>query len=281
MSKQELNLAQAFIETHSIAAARELELLPTESILPLLDELPSQQAQQLLMQMLPSRSAQLISQLCSERSAELLADAEVSHLAAILRCLKKPVRTQLLQQLPAPTASLCRLLLSYSDDLVGAWIIADIIALPHKTRADNALTRLANSRCICDSDAIPVVDDNNFFVGLIGVRTLLNAAADIDINQLVDSTRPVLSSRASLASVIDHKGWNSYDTLPVINRHRQLVGLLRHVDLRQGLIDNSTPIEPQAESDTLSDFGRAYSASIMSLLALFDSKASRGGKNNA
>lgn len=280
MTTQELNLAQAFIESHAIAAARELELLPAESILPLLDNLPTHQAQQLLMQMLPSRSAQLITQLSDERSSELLADADVNHLSAILRCLPKQNRSTLLQLLPTSVTSLCRLLLSYSDDLVGAWMIADIITLPHNATANNALSRLANNRCICDSDALPVVDDNSRFVGLIGVRTLLNADAEADIDQLVDSTRPVLTSRASLASVIDHKGWNTYDTLPVINRDRQLVGLLRHVDLRQGLVDNSVAADSQPQGDSLGDFSQVFSASIMGLLALFGSDSSKGGEKN-
>ncbi|WP_250657032.1 magnesium transporter MgtE N-terminal domain-containing protein [Alkalimarinus coralli] len=269
MAVRDLNIAKTFIRTHVDAAARELEGLPVEAARELLEALPATQAHRILMHMLPPYAARLCAQLPIKLAASLLAGGDANHVVAILRCMPSAKRKTLLKVMPDKIAALCLLLLSYSKDTVGAWMTADIVMLPRSITVASALRRLADSHGLSDSDSIPLVDGDTHLVGLVSVRTLLNAKDDSCIDQLIDETRPALSSRASLRSVLDHAGWQRYDTLVVLNRYKQLIGILRHVDLRRGLEQPTADIHPDPVADVVSDSAQVYVSVLAGILNLF------------
>lgn len=280
MASHELNVAKTFIKTHVDAAARELEGQSAEAARQLLEALPATQAHRILMHMLPTYAARLCCQLPIKFAASLLAGGDANHVVAILRCMPSAKRKTLLKVMPDKIAALCLLLLSYSEDTVGAKMTADIVMLPRSITVGSALRRLADSHGLSDSDAIPLVDEQTHLVGLVSVRTLLNAHDDLCVEQLIDSTRPALSSRASLASVSGHEGWQRYDTLVVLNRYKQLIGILRHVDLRRGLEQSVTDTNTMPTADIVSDTSQVYFSVLAGILNLFggNSTASRKQK---
>ena len=269
MASHELSVAKTFIKTHVDAAARELEGQPAEAARQLIEALPATQAHRILMHMLPPYAARLCCQLPIKLAASLLAGGDANHIVSILRCMPATKRKTLLKVMPDKIAALCLLLLSYSEDTVGARMIADIIMLPKGITVGAALKRLASSQGLSDSDAIPLVDEQTHLVGLVSVRTLLSAHDDLHIESLIDSTRPALSSRASLASVAEHEGWHRYDTLAVLDRHKQLIGLLRHVDLRRGLEQSVADANPIPATDIVSDVSQVYLSALTGILNLF------------
>lgn len=278
MASHELSVAKTFIQTHVNAAARELEGQTAAAARQLLEALPATQAHRILMHMLPPYAARLCCQLPIKLAASLLADGDANHIVAILRCMPSGKRKTLLKVMPDKIAALCLLLLSYSEDTVGARMTADIIMLPKSISVGSALKRLASDHGVSDSDAIPLVDDQVQLVGLVSVRTLLSAHDDLIIETLIDSTRPALSSRASLVSVADHEGWQRYDTLVVLNRHKQLIGLLRHVDLRRGLEQTVANARPIPTADIVSDVSQVYLSALTGVLNLFGGSANAARK---
>lgn len=273
MASYELNVAKTFIQTHVDAAARELEGQPAEAARLLIEALPATQAHRILMHMLPPYAARLCCLLPIKLAASLLAGGDANHVVAILRCMPSAKRKTLLKVMPDKIAALCLLLLSYSEDTVGARMTADIVMLPRSISVGSALKRLADNHGVSDSDAIPLVDEQTHLVGLVSVRTLLNAHDDLLIESLIDSTRPALSSRASLASVAGHEGWRRYDTLVVLNRHKQLIGLLRHVDLRRGLEQSINDVNLIPAADIVSDASQVYLSALTGVLSLFSGRS--------
>lgn len=276
MNPRELDVILTFIQQHPDAAARELELQTLESAAELIQTLPLHQGRQLIKYMLPPYAARLCSQLPKDMVAGLLAGFNANQAATILRGMGKPEREKLLTALPDKIAGLCRLLLSYSDDSVGAWMSADIFMLPSDCRVADALQRYTGTNSSIIGDALPVVDNGGFFIGLVYLGELLGAKGESSISQLRQDGPPTLSSRTSLAAAARHEGWQQHDILPVLNRSKQLVGLLRHVDLRRSLEQFGEISRSIPQDDFLGNMTEAYMGTLVALLGLVDKQPDRG-----
>jgi len=270
MSPRELDVVLTFIQQHPDDAARQLELQPQSNAAEFILALPLTQGRQLIATMLPSYVARLCTHWPLDMAAALLCVINANRTAAILRYISKPMRNDLLKALPEKNAILCRLLLSYSDDSVGAWMHADIIMLPPNCRVAEALQRFTVEDSSLLGDALLLVDNENHPIGQVYLRDLLRAKGESPVSQLSKDGPPVLSSRTSLAAAARHEGWQCYDTLPVLNRDKQLVGLLRHADLRRSLEQFGETSRAVSQDDLLGEMGEAYKGTLIALLGLLN-----------
>ena len=277
MHSSELELALTFVQAHPDAAARELELQPPEITAGLMNTLPLPQGRDVMKQLLPTYAARVCAQLSVDRAVGLLVGSSVNQVASILRCLPKINRKALVKGLPEKTAALCRLMLSYSEDTVGAWMTADIVMLPVDSVAGEALQRLALSGGVTDSEAIPVIDKSQQVIGTAAMRDLLRAQEQTTVSQIMHEVPAALSSRTSLASASRHEGWRQRDIMMVLNRNRQLVGMLRHLDLRRSLERFGELTGQVPQSDLLSGISEVYSGALSAMLGLVSGQQGNKG----
>jgi magnesium transporter len=271
----ELELAASFIQEHPEAAARELELQAPDVAAELVAKLPITLGRRIILNILPTYAAKILLQLPLDTVKDLLTEVSASQVSGILRFTSKSQRLKFYKLLPEKTSALSRLLLSYSEDTVGAWMAADIVMIPQDCSAADVLTRITLNDSSADSDALPIVNRRQYLVGLVNVRDVLRAKQDTVVKRFMKTSPPSLLSRTSLKEAAQHEGWKKFDTLAVLNRNRQLVGLLRHVQLRRSLLtsgDTQTNTNFQQE-EWLGGFGRIYLGSLNALLDLV-SKAS-------
>lgn len=277
MQETQLQYTSEFIRLHPEAAADILELLPSSSVADLLSRLPQPQAGTLLANMLPLHAARALLQMESKPVIRMIAGLQSSQIAGILRYVDTQTAHVWLKEMPLDVSTACRLLLNYSATTVGAWMIPRVMMLSTGCTAGEALTRISQEDTKVDTDAIYVIDREKVPKGVVSVFNLLKAKKDLPLHSLMDRQTYAISGRASLASVRRHDGWNYFDTLPVLNRHRQLIGMLRHTDLRKGLekdISSSNKIKGQLPIADL------YNTYRRVLVALFDVINDVTGKNN-
>lgn len=269
------DLVLTFIQQHPEAAARELELQPQDIAAELVAQLPLKQGRQLVGHMLPPYVARLATHWSLDTVAGLLSDFSANKLSSILRCIANPQRDELVKVLPEKTAAICRLLMSYSEDTVGAWMRADMLMLPLSCRVDEAVARFSSAN---DSDVggmLLVVDERQHLVGIISLQTLMQSKGDASISHLIKPAPPVLHARTSLVAADKNEGWHSYDTLAVLNRNQQLVGVLRHVDLRRNLAHSGESRNPAVSGRLISSVTEAYTGTMMALVGLVGCTSSR------
>ncbi|MCB1669330.1 MAG: CBS domain-containing protein [Porticoccaceae bacterium] len=271
MSPRELDVALTFIQQHPDAAARQLELEPQENTAAFIRVLPLNRRSQLVAHMLPSYVARLCAHWPADMTAMLLASFSANQTTAILRCVDSSVRDDLLNELPEKKATMCRLLMSYSEDSVGAWMTADITVLPTDCSVAEALKRFALEEGLVLGDSLLFVDDENRLAGQVRLRDLLRAKGKSSVSSLMKDVPAVLSSRTSLAVASTNEGWQHQDILPVLNRNKQIVGLLRHADLRRSLALFTGASRTVSEDDLLGAVGEAYSGALLALLGLLGS----------
>lgn len=268
MREVELDVTLSFIQSHPETAARELEMLPMSAAMELFRNLPLIAARKFITYLLPPYAANLCISLTVSEAANLISGGNANQIASILRYFPNEHCSKLLQTLPEKKARLCRLLLSYSDDAVGAWMFADIIMFTATTSAEAALKRLAKSSSFADFNLLPVVDEKRNFVGMTNVGVLLQVAGHTQVGQLIKKPTPVLQSRTSVATASKHSGWLKYDSLAVLNHSRQLIGLLRQTELKRSLKQFGEVSGKTGSNGLLGSIGEAYAGSLSALLNL-------------
>ncbi len=146
MATQQNDLALAFLQSQPGPAARILEQQPLESVAAFLKEVPPKRAAPVLAKMLPQYTARLLEEVGPEISAGFLLEMELNLVAAILRYSDQDDRRQMLGLLPEKASIGCRLLLHYSQESVGAWMMTQISILPGDCTVEEALAMLVRSR---------------------------------------------------------------------------------------------------------------------------------------
>jgi magnesium transporter len=266
MSNKKIDLALAFLQSQPDSAASVLEQQPIEYVAEFLRNIPFAHAASVLKRMLPQYTAAICKQLEPNVSANFLSEMDISLIAAIMRYSDKGLREKILKLLPERSKIACNLLLLYTEDEVGAWMMTGVMTLPDDCTVQKACQRIGAEQDIIDTDAIYVVDRQRRIQGSIVITKLLRAAPETPIMSVMKKNPYVISGRTAIISAINHHAWTKGDTVAIINNNHQMVGILRHVDLRRGLDEISNTITRPNNSDTITGVCEAYGASLLALL---------------
>ena len=265
MTAKKADLALAFLQSHPQAAAALLEQQSMQDVALFMSDVPPGYAAPVLETMLPQYTAKLCTHLETEMAAGFLSRMEISMAAAVLRHLTPPLRENLLGLLSEKNRISCMLLLDYSEDQVGAWMLVQTATLPAECIVSTALTRVADNEESANGDMIYVVDRSGHIQGTVTLARLLRSSTETPVTAVMSPSPAVISGRTNLIAANDHQGWLMADALPVINRHQQLVGCIRHVDLRKGMEQLETHIDAPQGRDPLSSMMEIYGGSLLAL----------------
>lgn len=275
MDEQKVDLALAFLQSQPAEAAAILEQQPLEQVADFLGGLPHTYGAMVMAKMLPQYSARLCRELPPTIAAGILSGLDTSLVATVMRQCRGELGKQLLELLPDKTRLACRLLLNYSEDAVGAWMNAGISTLPDDCTAGEALDRIRRDPATLDTGVSLVVDRERYLRGLVSPASLLRVPANTAIATVMVSTSESISARTALKSAADNPLWEERDSIPVTNRNRKLVGLLRHLDLRNGLQQISASVQQARGGDAITGVFEVYGNSLLILFTAM-SEIARG-----
>ncbi len=227
-------ISHAYLEAHPADAARVLERVAPHSVAAMLQETPTRLCAPVLRAMLPLRAASCLKPLPDAVTAGFLRALGAQAGAAVLRHFPAARLSVVLAQLPSPTALAFRLLLSYPQDSVGAWMDPDALALPEDIAADEALARVREAteqRC----EFIFVTGAQQRLLGRVPLAGLLRCDPGRTLGQILSPVRHGLSARATIHRISEDRDWQEYQTLPVVERGDRMVGVLDRVALARGL----------------------------------------------
>jgi Mg/Co/Ni transporter MgtE len=279
MDEQKIDLALAFLQSQPGAAAAILEQQPLPEVAEFLGKLPHTYGALVLTKMLPQYSARLCQIMQPVEAAGMLSKMEISLVAAIMRQCHHDLSEQLLGMLPDKSRLATRLLLNYSEDTVGAWMHANIAILPDSCNAEEALRRITADQQSLDIGHSLVVNRERKLKGSITLAALLRAPANATITAVMTRSKKSISAQTPLKSVIDNPLWDTRDSIAVTNRNQQLLGVLRHLDLRKGLDEIETNIVQPQGSDSITGMLEVYGNSLLILFSTL-SEIARGNSRH-
>jgi len=228
------DLALAFLRTHPAEAARVLESLPTDDASALFAAIPPASGAAAIAAMLPPAAARILAGMPQDDASALLNATSHQSAVSVLRHVPATMRARLLAGMPPASALAAQMLLGLPDDTVGAWMDSAVVAVPASFDVQAALAYL---RTAPDSglDHIFVVDAEQHLHGRIGLHALLRAEERAMLSGLVRPVSTTLSVMMPIAATRASSFWERSQALPVIDRDKRLIGVLRRTTLTQAL----------------------------------------------
>jgi len=235
MSEPKISLALAFIQSDPDSVAKILEQHDSKDVAKFLAGIPHPHASPVLQSMLPQQSAHLCKLLNAEKVAGMLMHLPSSRIVAILRHVNKSRRTAIIAELPTKVEISCALLLNYSTEMVGAWMTPHILTVPYESTASEAIAYTKTGNAHAYTDYVFAVERNGQLKGRIPLTNLLAAGSNTYVSALTEECRFTITARSLIYSFSKSAEWDNEDAIPVLNKNAQLVGILRHINLRKYL----------------------------------------------
>ncbi len=267
MDEEKIDLALAFLQSQPAAAAAILEQQPLEQVAAFLAALPHTYGALVLTRMLPQYGARLCRSLQPSAAAGMLSQMDISLVAAVMRQCDDELAERLLELLPDKTRLACRLLLNYSEDAVGAWMHANVSTLPLDCSVEEALQRIGQEQQALDVGFSLVVDRERFLHGTVTPTALMRAPPSTPVSSVMTRGNAAIAARTALKTALDNPLWAERDAIAVVNRMQKLVGVLRHVDLRNGLQQISISIQKPRGGDPVTGIFEVYGNSLLALFS--------------
>ncbi|PCK33020.1 magnesium transporter MgtE N-terminal domain-containing protein, partial [Pseudoalteromonas piscicida] len=142
MSMLNLKVAQHFLQQEPAGAARLLSLQAPDIAAELLKSLTNEAALNVLKMMQPKSAAELLVTQTDVDISRWLSKMKLADIAAILRHLQENQQARLLNLLSVRKQTLCKMLITYPDYTIGAWVETDVLILEESMTIEEALLRL-------------------------------------------------------------------------------------------------------------------------------------------
>jgi Mg/Co/Ni transporter MgtE len=266
---QDLTLALDFLDEHPEEAVRTLEQHDAVQVAAFLAKVPASYSAVVLGLALPAFAAHLCAALDPARAARMLLQHGVSRMVAILRHLEHGSVDAILKECPQSRRHACQLLMLYPLDTAGAWMVPNTAVVTSDFRVQEVLNFLKDATEETVSKYVFLVDRTGIPQGRLSYLRLLKANPDDVVGRLMEPSAGSISGRMPLLQAAKLSCWEQGDVMPVTGTQQQFIGVLRHMDLRQGLRQQQVPRPRQSGgNDPLSGIIDVYGKS---LLALFDS----------
>jgi magnesium transporter len=231
-----VSAGRALLEHYAVTCpdevARRMERLDPGSAVVVLSALPSETAAALLLRLAPGHAARIVADLSAEVAAAVTGAMRVEGAASLLRRMEPAVAAGILGALPAERARGIGALLAHGPATAGGVMDPDVFTAP-------LAATVADVRALLEATPehlyyyVYVVDAEQRLAGVFDLAELMQAASGDPVGTLVRPGVTWLSAEAPLESVFAHPGWRSLDAMPVVDRDRHFLGVLRHRRMRQ------------------------------------------------
>jgi Mg/Co/Ni transporter MgtE len=237
MSNYNLKLTIQFFKEEPVAAARMLDIMGFDSAAALLQKIPISVACKVIYAMLPRASANIIAKASTDFNKALFELIEVADIAAILRYVDVETQKSLIELLPKSRQALCKLLISYPENTVGTLIETNVLVVDSQMTVEEAMLRV-RKQTYFDNHEVLIVNRKRKIVGKLSIFDLLRAPAVTLISALTNNKVDTVNGLSDVRTVLGMDIWQKTDSIAVVNRKQEFIGILRHYDLRAAIARN-------------------------------------------
>lgn len=235
----ERTLSSEFIRRYPEEAAADLETLEASALAPLLEGLDAAVSARLFEHLRPDLGASVLLVLRGEVARSLLHAVDPVRGAIVLSRLEEEDRRHVVSLLDAGDAREILEILSYPPDTAGAIMDPRVSHFRAESTVAEALARLNEVRHLRIS-SLHVVDETGRYVGSTRLQDVALAEPSELIKTLLGSTGISVQAMAPLAEVVDTLESHHLPSLPVVDFHGRLVGVIRHEALVSAVESDAT-----------------------------------------
>ncbi len=242
-----LKLAEYFVRQYNTAAVSAMQEMQADAAGELIDAIDDSLSVLTLRSMLPRTAAKCIETISKASATKYISCLKPKEAAAILRYTTDEVRDALLAKLPRRQAIRVSMLLRYQSSLVGAWMETASVTFCGDTRIADAKGQVIDEAYVYSQ--IYVVDDLNELIGAVSMVELLQQKGEEQsVSSIMNLPVEPIYASSTLRQAVESPLWKNSDVLPVIDRDRKLIGIVRFIDLWGALEEPSSTTERAVQS---------------------------------
>jgi magnesium transporter len=262
-------MAMDFMMQFPQDTAKILEDEPAELAARFLETLPTDTFVTTLTMMLPNYVAKIITHWSPDFIATIFSDINDAFTVSVLRYLKPSFIQKILSNLPEKKKATCKVMLSFSKEAVGAWMINNILLLPEEINVKDALHRIKHSKDVHTADTYFIVDRHLFPKGMINVTQLLKADETLSITSLIKPIPVFLNKAMMISKALELSDWKEMNVLPVINKEKMIIGETNYGLLLSGMMELNQTALGAPKIKPLSAVCDAYTSLVSSFTVGF------------
>jgi len=266
MANHNLKLTIHFFSEEPIAAARKLDLMSANSAAAILQKVPISVVSKVMYAMLPSVAAKVLILTSEDFDRALFQSIDLADIAAILRYVNNKDRKRLIELIPKSRQALCKLLISYPENTVGALIETNVLVIDSQMTVEEAMLRV-KKQTYFDNHEVLIVNSKRKIVGKLSIFDLLRAPASTTISSLTSTGVITVNGLSDVSTVLEMDIWQKTDSISVVNRKKEFIGILRHYDLRASVTRNKNT--NNVTQSVAWEVSEAYGSTLLSLSELF------------
>jgi len=252
------------MENHPREAASTVESLPADEAAAVLAAAPVEPAARVLECMVASVGAATIERLGAERARDILVAIEPNVSVHMLRRLPEDRRQAMIDALPPVRRLSLMTLLSHAENTAGALMDPDELVLPDDISVREARSRIKEAPNHVHYN-LYVVDREHRLVGVLNQSELMAADANQRLADVMVKATMSIRSGADLPRVLENPGWRQVSALPVIDKEKRFIGVIRYRKLRS-LESARDDVHAQAPVSTARSLGELYAAGLGGLV---------------
>lgn len=225
-------LARGFATAHPEEAATVLERRSPAECARVLRSLPPSVAAGIVQKMGPSSVLRVIDELNPSDVASILAELALDTASALLRRVSADTRERLLSALDEDLSRDLRIVSESPAGTAAALMDPRAVAVPQDLTVEEAMQTLQKESQHAMYN-VYVVDREGTLVGVINMQELLRADPKERLSNVLHAAHHRLEATVDRHGVLDHPGWRSVYSLPVVDQENRFLGAVRYRTLRR------------------------------------------------
>ena len=215
-----------FVGRHPDEAARTMEHLDGAAIARQLDSLPVSRAAAVLQRFSPQIAADAFVRMAPARAAQLLDTEEPERAVSMLSLLEPEQRERVLETVAPALSRELRALAEYPPDSAGKLMDPRATSVRVTGTVQDGLARLRAVRTRRVDDLF-LVDDDGVLVGMVAVQDVAVARPSTLLASLPRRPPVSVTALATRDEVVEHLADGRVASLPIVDAHDRLVGVIR------------------------------------------------------
>lgn len=260
-------LAHRYTAFQPQSAAIRLQGMPARETAAFLTDAETETAASVLKMMWPGRAAAVLDHFTIDRKVRVLEKLDLTTIVVFLRQLTEDSRAELIDALPESFGRRVRQALASRPGTAGFVVDSTVTAFDADTTVSEARARGSDPRL----PYLYVVSPEHQLVGVVHRRDLERSDDSATLRSLMNARVQTVPATTSVAGLLGHNAWSTFDALPVVGARGVFLGVIRHKSLRSKPgVKAGTPASATAVTALL-DLGEVYWSGLFSAIETFAS----------
>lgn len=220
-------LVDLFFDLYPAEAAKQLEKLPVEEIVRLLQAAPVGRAARVFESLTPDVGTPVLEALDRLLTGQIVAELDPARAAVLVARLEESTREDLLARLPAGLAKELKTLTNYPPEAAGGLMDPRVTVFRPETTVSEALARLRGLRRRGISDVF-LADAEGRLVGSVALQDVAVSPPAERLERIARAVPAKVQAMASREEVVECLEKQRLTSLPVVDFEDRLLGVIRY-----------------------------------------------------